>query len=181
MISVSNGELFDFEILRDDSQEARAVHDIISKFEEFNFLAEEGDCVLVVKNKKKKSKPELLEKGEAKSVQISKISPKFVDILEQFSGHHFLFVLEICAADFAEDNLDFNQMKALMYFELRKITPEFKIGSAGANDWMRIIHGLGKDFNYSGSSCTDILADDFTWERQMGNYYNYLTAEADRS
>ena len=178
--SVNTSE-YDFEILLANSDEVTALNKMIEKFEEFEFLSEYGDCVLVVANHKRKTKEEDLEKGATRSVQITKLSPKIVDVLEQLSGKRYMFMLEIASQDFDNDTaLDFNQLKAMMYFELRRITPEMKLGPSGPNDWMRILHGLGSDYNRLDGTCTDILSDDFSWEKILGGYKDYLTPEDGR-
>jgi len=177
-------DFLDFQVCDDSSKEKQTVEDIISKFEELNFINNNSWKILVVKNNKKKIKEEALESGVFNAVSISKVSPKIEDIFEQITDHRYSFILEIASSAFenmSEDTdtskLDFNQLKALVYFELRKITPDKKLRKSSPNDWLRILHGLGKDFDRVDSSCTDILAEDFSWEKVMGSYYSQLEAE----
>lgn len=178
-------DVLDFQIYKDTDREAMAVSELIDKFEELEFIPNLGK-IIVVSNNKKKIKKELLEAGGANVVTLTRIPPKYKGIISQLTSTEYTFCLEIVHSAFEDaeggdedQKLDFNQLKALMYFELRKIRHDGKVGKIRANDWIRILHGLGKGFDRLDTSCTDILAEDFSWEKVLGSYDKSLEYEED--
>lgn len=162
-----------FKILTDKDDEYILVENLISKFEEFKFL--NFSNILCILNTKKKVNEELVDKGEAKFITLSKINQKISDIIYELTQNRYDFILEFFKSEL--DLVDINQIKAVLYFELRKISNEYKIKETCSNDWIKIIHGIGKDYRIPSSSCTDILDTNFTWKKCLGEYYNQLADE----
>jgi hypothetical protein len=162
--------LYDIQVLEQDSDSVGYVRDLIKKFKEFGHLS--NSEILIVANHKKKPDEEKLVKGEGTYATISRISPKMIDIIEQVSGTRYSFIIEIISSEY--DPLDSNQQKAILYFELSRIDSEYKLRKIDSNDWIKILHGIGKEFKRQDSTCTDILGSDFTWEKCVGSYFNQL-------
>lgn len=186
---MGNDAIFDFVVYDDTNRQVKIrteeanelgiVSRILEKFDEFDFLRPIKDNgFLIIRNTKKKSKPEILETGEAKPVIISKISEKTSQIYEQLCGKKYHFQIEFVWQDL--ESLDLNQIAALTYFELRKIRKDFKLGDMRKNDWLKILHGLGKGFNRIDTSCPAILDPDFSWKTLLGEYYAVLDASEEQ-
>lgn len=177
-LDVTEG-LYDFEVCKSTDEEYRIVRQLISKFSELRFIPDHGD-ILVIRNNKRIIKDTSLQRGRVTVVNISKVPPKFRDILNQMNDtKDYAFMLEIAANAFSDEKLDTNQLTALIYFELRRIDFDGNLRKSGPNDWMRILHGLGKGFERLGNTCTNILETDFTWKSIMGAYYDQLEVEAE--
>lgn len=160
--------------------ETDIVRELINKFDEFDFLRPiANNGFLLIRNTKKKSKPEVVEAGENKPVIISKISEKNMQIMEQLSGNRYHFMIEFIWHDL--EVLDINQIVALAYFELRKIRRDFSLGKARTNDWIKILHGLGRDYNKLDSSCSALLDPDFSWNSILGDFISRFDQNEEES
>lgn len=162
--------MYNFVIVEKDSEIALVIRDTLKKFKEFNHISEID--IITIRNNKKKANIENMDKGEATYATISKISPKIKEIIEQITGENFIYILEIVNSEF--DQLDLNQQKAIIYFELAKITQEYKISKNENNSWLKIIHGIGIDFKRLDQTCVDILDPNFTWEKCLGTFFKQL-------
>jgi predicted metallopeptidase len=151
--------IYDFEVLQDDSDEKEIVSELITKFDELHHI--NSNSVFVVKNHKKKANEDKMTRGEGTYASISKLSPKYTDILEQLSGNHYAYILEIVSSEF--DQIDENQQKAVIYFELASIDEEYNVRTDSADNWLKIINVIGVGFKRLDQSCTDILSDNFKW------------------
>jgi hypothetical protein len=62
-------------------------------------------------------------------------------------------------------------MTALIYHELRKITPEGGVVPPDVHDWYQMIQGLGRHWFYPDATCPDLLAEGVDWKKLMGSLY----------
>ena len=67
--------------------------------------------------------------------------------------------------------MDENQMVALVYRELRRISPEGEILSPDVIDWWQMLMGLGRKWYYPDNSCPNLLDDNVDWKKLMGTYF----------
>lgn len=167
---------YGYEVLNKTEKEFLVVQEILEKFDEFGFLPSiVKDRIFVVKNTKRKVSEEDLESGKINPVNIYKIPPKFAALIDPEDQFKFpMYMIEIIEEAFTGAKYDSNQYKAFVYFTLRKIKFNGNLGDNNSNDWIKILHGLGKEFNNPHHTCTDILSPDFSWEKSMREYYQLI-------
>jgi len=165
--------------INDTEKELNYINQLIDKFDELMFLKNFNNNIYVIKNYSKEITEEDLEtnaKNTKNLVKITKIPSKYKELInpKDVTGSS-MFLIEIVDSAFnSPSKLDTNQLKALLYFALRRITFQGRLRDKNMNDWLKIIHGLGKNFDHISSSCPDILDDNFSWKKLMGEYYNLL-------
>lgn len=106
--------------------------------------------------------------------QVSKISTKFQQIIYQFSGHYFYFMIEVFKMSTA--HMSRAQIAALLYHELHHIQlvhtktgSDIKIVGHDIEDWTEMIERLGVNWSTTKGSIPDILDDSVTdWDSIQG-------------
>ena len=99
----------------------------------------------------------------------AKVPPKWQEILYQLGGGSYFFMVEFYERSL--EPLDNAQMTALLYHELRKITPEGGVVPPDVHDWYQMIQGLGRHWFYPDATCPDLLAEGVDWKKLMGSFY----------
>jgi hypothetical protein len=105
--------------------------------------------------------------------QVGKIPEKYKDIIYQFTGKYFSFMIEV----FKENTVEMSreQMIALIYHELRHIqlvrkknSAEITIVSHEVNDWLNMIEKLGVNWNNPKSDIPNLLDNNINWDSITG-------------
>ena len=105
--------------------------------------------------------------------QVGKVPDKYRDIIYQFTGKYFGFMIEVFRENTAEMSRE--QIIALIYHELRHIQlvikkngSEITIVGHEVNDWLNMIEKLGLDWNSTKSNIPDLLNENINWGNIMG-------------
>lgn len=105
--------------------------------------------------------------------QVGKVPDKYKDIIYQFTGNHFNFIIEVFKENITE--MSRNQIIALIYHELRHIqlvikknSSEITIVGHEVNDWFNMIDKLGLDWNSTKNDIPDLLNENINWDNLMG-------------
>ena len=141
------------------------------KFKELQYVPVKN--ILFIENledKKKKSNSIIY-------AQVSKVQGKWMDIIYQFTGQYFEYMLEI----FKENTVEMSreQMIALIYHELKHIqlvkTPDgskIDIVNHDVEDWTIMIEKLGSNWNSTKSDIPDLLDEGVDWDSITGPSMN---------
>ncbi len=161
-------DLFDYEICNAKYRPIAAA--LIKKYEELRHI--DPDTVLFLLNRKAAGKS---SRHKVRLAETSKVPPKWQQVLYQQGGLSYFYLIEFFEKSIS--CLDENQMKALIYRELRRITLTGKIVAPDVHEWYQILEGLGRHWFYPEATCPDLLADDVDWRRLMGSSYEQPSAE----
>lgn len=137
------------------------------KFKELEYVP--VDNIIFIDNTETKKK----KNNSIVFAQVGKIPDKWIDIIYQFTGKLYRFMIEVFKENTAEMSRE--QMVALIYHELRHIQlvqkrngPEISIVSHEVNDWINMIEGLGLDWNHTTEDIPDLLDETVNWDNIMG-------------
>lgn len=151
---------FDFEIV---NSKMRPIADgLIKKYDELHHIDLEK-ILFVVNHKSAGSKKRVV------LANTTRIPTKWGDVLYQLGAVRYEFMIEFYAK--TTSVLDQNQMIALVYSELRRIGPEGEIIAPDTHDWWQLLNGLGRHWFYPDASCTNLLDENVTWKKLMGDRY----------
>ena len=151
---------FDFEIC---NSRIRPIADaLIKKYEELRHL--DVEKILFIVNHKTGGK-----KKNIVLARTSRLPEKWRDVLFQLGACSYFHVIEFYGK--TTENLDENQMTALVYRELRRIGPAGEIVTPDVHEWWQVLMGLGRHWFYPDSTCPDLLADNIDWKKLMGSNY----------
>jgi len=105
--------------------------------------------------------------------QVGKVPDKWKDIIYQFTGKFYSFMIEVFKENTAEMSRE--QIIALIYHELRHIQlvtkkngSEITIVSHEVNDWLNMINRLGLYWNSTDNNIPDLLDQEVNWDNIMG-------------
>ncbi len=138
-----------------------------TKFKELEYVPVKN--ILFIENTEDKRK----KNNSTVYAQISKMPPKFEEIIYQVTGKYFEYMLEI----FKENTMLMSreQIVALVYHELRHIQlvqkkdgPEIDIVAHEVEEWLNMIEKLGLNWQGTMSQVPDLLAADVNWESIEG-------------
>lgn len=147
---------YDFEVC--NSKMRPIAEALVKKYEELKYV--DPSKILFVLNSKSKS---------ADLASTAKIPHKWTEILFQLGACSFFHIIEFYEK--TTSILDDNQITALLYRELRKITADGDVSKPDVNDWWTLIAGVGKNWHLPNSSCPNILDESADWKTLMGSYY----------
>ncbi|MDA8228746.1 MAG: putative metallopeptidase [Desulfitobacterium hafniense] len=138
-----------------------------AKFRELEYVPVKN--ILFIENTEDKRK----KNNSTVYAQISKIPPKFEEIIYQVTGKYFEYMLEI----FKENTyaMSREQIVALIYHELRHIQlvqkkdgSEIDIVGHDVEDWLNMVEKLGLNWQGTMSQIPDLLGDGVNWESIEG-------------
>lgn len=138
-----------------------------TKFKELEYVPVKN--ILFIENTEDKRK----KNNSTVYAQISKMPPKFEEIIYQVTGKYFEYMLEI----FKENTMLMSreQIVALVYHELRHIQlvskkdgPEVDLVSHEVEEWINMVEKLGLNWQGTMSQVPDLLADGVNWESIEG-------------
>ncbi|KLU66324.1 hypothetical protein DEAC_c17230 [Desulfosporosinus acididurans] len=153
-----------FKINEDYRPIAEALH---AKFKELEYVPVKN--ILFIENMEDKRK----KNNSVVYAQISKMPPKFEEIIYQVTGKYFEYMLEI----FKENTyaMSREQIVALIYHELRHIQlvqkkdgPEIDIVAHEVEEWINMVEKLGLNWQGTMSQIPNLLADGVNWETIEG-------------
>ncbi|WP_302806731.1 putative metallopeptidase [Cloacibacillus porcorum] len=151
---------FDYEIC--SSRMMPIAEGLINKYDELHHI--DPDKILFVVNHKSAG-----SRKQMVLAKTTKIPPKWSEILYQLGSCSYFYMIEFFAKTTAA--MDENQMVALVYRELRRISPEGEILSPDVIDWWQMLMGLGRKWYYPDNSCPNLLDDNVDWKKLMGTYF----------
>lgn len=137
--------------------------ELTKKYDELRHI--DPDTILFIMNHKAAGK----NKKRIKLASTSKVPPKWQEIIYQAGGLPFHFMIEFYEKSVS--CLDTNQMTALIYRELRRISINGDIVAPDVHEWYQLLQGLGRHWFYPDATCPDLLADDVDWKKLMGSLY----------
>ena len=105
-------------------------------------------------------------KGLCVLAQIGTVPGKWSEIIEQLTGARVWYFMEIFKKHVKD--LSQEQIVALVYHELRHISPLGGTVGHDIEDWANMVHALGPQWNCSGVSIPDLLGDDVNWDTITG-------------
>ncbi|HQF91967.1 MAG TPA: putative metallopeptidase [Synergistaceae bacterium] len=154
-------EIFGFEVC---NERFRPMAEALRrKYEELRHV--DPESVLFLMNRKSLGK----QKKRVVLARTSKVPPKWQEVLYQLGGGSYFFMVEFYEKSL--EPLDQAQITALIYHELRKITPEGGVVPPDVHDWYQMIQGLGRHWFYPDATCPDLLAEGVDWKKLMGSFY----------
>lgn len=105
--------------------------------------------------------------------QVGKVPEKYKDIIYQFTGKYFGFMIEVFKENTAEMSRE--QIIALIYHELRHIqlvikknSSEITIVGHEVNDWLNMIEKLGLDWDSTKNGIPNLLNENINWDNILG-------------
>jgi hypothetical protein len=145
---------FDYEIV--NNRIAPIAEKLVKKYGELRHI-NVNDILFVVNHKTSGGKKRIT------LARTRKIPDKWRDLLFQSGSSTYNHMIEFIGKTTA--TLDENQIKALLYRELRMIDKEGGIVPPDTNDWWTVIAGLGRDWFYPDRSCPNLLDENIDWEK----------------
>jgi predicted metallopeptidase len=148
---------------------------LVKKYEELKHI--QTNSILFVSNTTGKG----ADKDRHKLAQIATIPAKWTEILYQFTGGNFTYLMEFFAANI--HHLKREQYIALIYHELRHIGHDGKLVHHDIEDWSRMISALGIDWSgcKDEGDFPDLLDEDLDWDRLIGQQKRQMNLEDARS
>lgn len=124
----------------------------------------------------------LQRNGRTVCAQISSIPTRWQELIYQFTGKQFAFMIELFR--FNITHMTREQIVALLYHELRHIQLVVNKGSTSVKlvghhveDWTEMIEKLGVDWNDCSRSIPDLLDDSITrWDDTEGPFSLFTDA-----
>jgi predicted metallopeptidase len=138
-----------------------------TKFKELEYVPVKN--ILFIENTEDKRK----KGNKTIYAQISKMPPKFEEIIYQVTGKYFEYMLEI----FKENTILMSreQIIALIYHELKHIQlvqkkdgPEIDIVGHDVEDWLNMVEKLGLNWASTRGQIPDLLDENINWESIEG-------------
>ena len=138
-----------------------------SKFKELEYVPVKN--ILFIENMEDKRK----KNNSIVYAQISKMPPKFEEIIYQVTGKYFEYMLEI----FKENTMLMSreQIVALVYHELKHIQlvqskdgPKVDIVGHDVEDWLNMVEKLGLNWATTKGQIPDLLDKGISWESIEG-------------
>ncbi|MDR1516244.1 MAG: hypothetical protein LBS45_11170 [Synergistaceae bacterium] len=151
---------FDFEIC--NNRVMPIADDLIKKYDELRHI-DVSKILFVVNHKSSGGKKRVV------LARTARVPEKWRDVLFQLGACSYFYVIEFYEK--TTSCLDENQMKALIYRELRRIGPEGQIYAPDIHDWWQVLIGLGPHWFYPDAVIPDLLDDNVDWKKLMGNSY----------
>jgi len=155
-------ELLGFEIC--NARYKPLAESLIRKYDELRHI--DPDSLLFVLNRKSSGKS---RRSKVLLAQTYKIPAKWQEIIYQLGGLSYFFLIEFYEKSISV--LDGNQMTALVYRELRRITLNGNVAAPDVHEWYQVLQGLGRHWFYPDATCPDLLADNVDWKKLMGPNY----------
>lgn len=100
---------------------------------------------------------------KVKFAQTGKVPTKWAEVLYQLTGKHYALFIEFFKRNIEEMSRE--QIVALVYHELRHITPGGDLRHHDLDDFSEMVEGLGRTWNTTKAIIPDLLDDDIDWDK----------------
>lgn len=128
---------------------------LVAKYPEINHVSVNN--MIFIENAETAPK----RKGRYILAQIGTVPGKWSEIIEQLTGARVWYYMEIFKKHVK--GLSREQIVALVYHELRHVSPLGGTVGHDIEDWWNMVHVLGPQWNCFGVSIPDLLGDDVDW------------------
>lgn len=146
---------FDYEVCANKVKPIASA--LIKKYDELAHI--DPDKILFIVN-------HVARDNKLRLAKTTRIQPRWSEIMYQLGATPYFYMIELYAKTTAV--MEEEQIVALVYRELLKISPEGDIVTPDVNDWWRLIRCMGHDWFLPKHSVPNLLDENVTWSKLMG-------------